>query len=515
MRQQSLTLATCLILCLSPVVLGQARGAPSTPNTSASTLANPQQPVTIQLVQPPTPARTGIETYAPYIVAFVGLLGVFATAVYTIYRGKLDARYAYASEMLKFRVRQVEEFYAPALLHIEQSRIVYEKLKWTLRRERPDIRLEEFRLLDYIYEFKHNNTPMQPLVDEILAIGSALTKLLSEHSGLIDGGVNDTFIDYQGHFKILKAAGEQQLGAEHSEGWHEMGYYTRLLNREIREGYKAVLAHLDNYATASDKVIGKLLGRKIETEKFRLQLMDNLRFYERQAKSYAAKFDKFDLSAIRDRFVEEIEKTRGLRPQAFANGQIKILDAGCGTGRDAYEFIRRGYVVTAIDASPAMLRICRNKISDAAENAQNDAMKDAASRSVCLEKTFDEIAFRSEFDGVWAAASLLHVPSQQMKDTIATLIRASKPDGILYMSLKYGAGEHEYDARSYSYYGRRRVVSLLRKILGATISDIWLTDPNGNNLSVSKQRRAWLLELCGRYDRTIWLNVLVQRKRRS
>src|SRR5437868_15055787 len=192
------------VVCLWCSLVVLSRGQ-QTPNSGRVTAPMPQQntPITIQLVQPQAAATTTSETWALYSVPLVSLLVVGITAFYTIYRGKLDARYAYASEMLSFRVRQVEDFYAPAVIHIEQSRIVYEKLKWTLRRERPDIPLEDFRLLDYIYEFKHSTTPMQPLVAEILAIGETLTKLISEHSGLIEGGVSETFIEYQGHFKIL------------------------------------------------------------------------------------------------------------------------------------------------------------------------------------------------------------------------------------------------------------------------------------------------------------------------
>lgn len=147
----------------------------------------------------------------------------------------LPARYTYASEMLKFRVRQVKDFYAPALMHIEQSRSVYVKLKWTLERARPEIRLDDFRLLAYIYEFKHSDTPMQPLVNEILAIGSSLTKLLIKHSGLIEGGVTETssiirpLYDFESH----RGPG---LRLRTFPGLARTWVYTHLLNRAIREG---------------------------------------------------------------------------------------------------------------------------------------------------------------------------------------------------------------------------------------------------------------------------------------
>jgi SAM-dependent methyltransferase len=490
--------------------------APSVTETNLRAKAQPT-PITVQLVQPPTqpqnPTLEAVQAYAPYVAAFLALLGVFGTAIYTLYRGRMDARYAYASEILKFRLRQIQEFYAPARLHIEQSRIVYEKLRWTLKQERKDIALDGFRLLDHIHEFK-TDPKLKPLIDRILAIGQQLTTLISQGSGLIEGGITPTFVEYQGHFDILNAASEQELSKEQREGWHELGYYPRMLNREILEGYKEILKHLGNYANAGDQIICQLLKQKaVETGKYRRQLIENLKVYEGRARDYATRFDTFDLSAIRQRFIDEVESTRNARPQAFANGMIKILDVGCGTGRDTYEFLKNGYAVTAIDASPAMLRECRRKFGDALDKCENEKMKRAARTSLCVEMTFDEIGFRNEFDGVWAAASLLHVPSQEMEESLRKLIQALKPNGILFMSFKYGRGEHQYDARFYSYYGRKEIRALLKRIPSADEIEVWLSDAEGKNLPLRKQSWAWKLEFIRRYDRSRWLNVLARRKR--
>ncbi len=425
----------------------------------------------------------------------------------------MDARYAYASEILKFRLRQIQEFYAPALVHIEQSRVVYEKLRWTIKQERKDIPLDGFRLLDHIYQFE-GDPKLNPLVDRILAIGKNLTTLISQKAGLIEGGITSTFIEYQGHFEILNAAREQESSKEEKEGWHELGYYPRILNREIIEGYKVVFAHLENCAKAGDQIMYRLLGQKTgQIGEYRRQLVENLQFYERHAKDYATKFDTFDLSGIRKRFIDQIEKTRNQRPQTVTNGRTQILDVGCGTGRDAYEFVKKGYAVTAIDPSPAMLRMCRRKLNDAFDEPENAGMKEAAHASSFFEKTFDEIGFRNQFDGVWAAASLLHVPSQQMEGVLRKLIQALKPNGILFMSFKHGCGEHEYDARYYSYYSRKQLRFFLKRIQGAYELEVWLSNAEGKNLSPKEQSQAWALEFINHYDRTRWLNVLVTRER--
>ncbi len=202
------------------------------------------------------------KAIAPVAAAFIAVGGVALTAYFTLRRGILDARYQYAAEMLRFRLRQVQEFYAPALLLVEQSAMVYEKLKWTITKEIRDFDVADFGLLDHIAEFNKNDK-LRPLVSSIMQIGDHLTKLISEKSGLIEGGLTATFIQYQAHYSILKAASESGHAGPTHEGWREeFGYYPRSLNHEIREGYKVVLTHLENYATAGDKIVSRLLGQK-------------------------------------------------------------------------------------------------------------------------------------------------------------------------------------------------------------------------------------------------------------
>lgn len=480
-------------------------------NTTAPT---PPNTITIQLVQPAEQPKNAfwevVKAVAPYVAATIAFVGI----LFALYQARMGARYTYASEILKFRLRQIQEFYSPALLLIEQSRIVYEKLLWTIAKEKQGFPLDGFRLLDYMFSFKKDEK-LKPLIGHILETGKKLTKLINDKSGLIEGGLTPTFIEYQAHFAILNAASEQELTPNQKEGWHEFGYYPRMLNREIREGFKLVSAHLENYATAGDKTIFRLLGQKpVEIGKYRRQLLENLAFYETHASAYAVKNDKFDMSVFRQHFIGEIKKTREARLATFSDDMVRILDAGCGTGRDTYEFLKNGYMVAAIDASPAMLRECRRKVRKARSEPENKEMERAAEASEkrCLEMTFDEIRFRNEFDGVWAAASLLHVPAQQMEENVRKLIQALKPNGVLFMSFKYGHGEQKYGQRFYTCYSRKGIRAILTRISGTEEISVWLSDANGTDLSADKQKRAWKLELLGYYDQSFWLNVMIRRQ---
>ena len=48
---------------------------------------------------------------------------------------------------------------------------------------------------------------------------------------------------------------------------------------------------------------------------------------------------------------------------------------------------------------------------------------------------------QNEFDGVWAYASLLHVPRKEIDDVLERIILALRPEGICYLSSKEGDGE--------------------------------------------------------------------------
>src|SRR4029079_479759 len=71
----------------------------------------------------------------------------------------------------------------------------------------------------------------------------------------------------------------------------------------------------------------------------------------------------------------------------------QILDAGCGSGRDTKAFAERGYAVTAFDATPEMAELAR------AFSGQPERVL-----------RFQEMNYQEEFGGIWACASLLHVP---------------------------------------------------------------------------------------------------------
>ena len=110
-----------------------------------------------------------------------------------------------------------------------------------------------------------------------------------------------------------------------------------------------------------------------------------------------------------------------------------MLDAGCGSGRDALYFHQLGYRVTAFDGSEAIVALARQKTGLPVRH-----------------QSFAEVVDVNAFDGIWACASLLHLPEAEVPDAIGRLWQALKPGGALYMSFKAGAGERESNGRHFT-----------------------------------------------------------------
>ncbi len=146
-----------------------------------------------------------------------------------------------------------------------------------------------------------------------------------------------------------------------------------------------------------------------------------IEYYDRNAEAFCRSTREADMSDCRSRFLKYL-------PEG-----AQILDAGCGSGRDAKAFREAGYRVTAMDASAG---ICR------------EAGRLLGQEVLCL--SFEQMEFEAQFDGIWACASLLHVPEEQMEEVFRRLGRALRDPGILYVSFKYGTRERRSEGRLFN-----------------------------------------------------------------
>jgi SAM-dependent methyltransferase len=122
----------------------------------------------------------------------------------------------------------------------------------------------------------------------------------------------------------------------------------------------------------------------------------------------------------------------------------RILDAGCGSGRDSLYFLNASYQVVAFDASQEMVKLSTKLIGQPVRLME-----------------FQKMNFVNEFDGIWACASLLHVPRVEMHNVFRRLTIALKPNGIIYASFKYGDKEEHRNGRYFNGYDEYSFEKLL------------------------------------------------------
>ena len=175
------------------------------------------------------------------------------------------------------------------------------------------------------------------------------------------------------------------------------------------------------------------------------------RYYRDRALAYSKATLGVDMSKIYDRFLGYLPKP------------ARILDAGSGSGRDTLAFKKLGYDVDAFDASPELCAL----------SIERTGVPTRLLR-------FQEFDSEPLYDGVWACASLLHVPARELSEVFRRLIRGLKPRGAFYSSFKYGLEErYSEDGRFFLDMDSARLHALISCISNASISEIWFSHGEG------------------------------------
>ena len=197
-----------------------------------------------------------------------------------------------------------------------------------------------------------------------------------------------------------------------------------------------------------------------------MQIFENtINYYNSKSEKYTNTTQTVDFEVTQKRFL------RKLQPAS------RILDFGCGSGRDTKYFLSQGYTVDAIDGSEEMCKI-------AAEYTGIPVK----------QMLFQQLDEREKYDGIWACASILHLPLQDLESILHKMSRALKPSGIIYTSFKYGTFEGERNGRYFTDMIEETFAVLLKRIPTLTLEEQW----------ISSDVRP------GRGDEK-WLNLLLQK----
>lgn len=113
-----------------------------------------------------------------------------------------------------------------------------------------------------------------------------------------------------------------------------------------------------------------------------------------------------------------------------------VLDLGCGPGRDLAAFRALGHQPVGLEGSPALAAMAREH--SGCEVWEQDFL--------ALELPADR------FDGIFANASLFHVPSGELPRVLSELHAALSPDGVLFTSNPRGNNEEGWNRGRYGAY---------------------------------------------------------------
>lgn len=175
-------------------------------------------------------------------------------------------------------------------------------------------------------------------------------------------------------------------------------------------------------------------------------MTSTLDYYNKNARDFAASTVAVDFASVQERFL------------ALLPDGAKILDFGCGSGRDAKYFLDRGYAVEATDGS---VELCRIASEHAGIPVRNEL--------------FCELSDVNVYDGVWACSSILHMPKADLPSILGKMARALHSDGIVYTSFKYGDFEGERNGRFFSDFTEESFLHMLSDVKGLFMEDFWVT----------------------------------------
>jgi superfamily II DNA or RNA helicase/SAM-dependent methyltransferase len=169
-------------------------------------------------------------------------------------------------------------------------------------------------------------------------------------------------------------------------------------------------------------------------------------YYDDNAESFFQSTVNVDMSPLHGKFLQHVGE-RGT-----------ILDAGCGSARDAKAFKDQGYQVEAFDASAQLAKLAAKHLEQGVPT-----------------RTFLDVKEVAIYDGIWACASLLHLPQAEVPKALAKLWTALKPNGVLYVSFKLGEGERAHGGRHFTDVTEGQLAQWMGDQQGLSHTEIWLT----------------------------------------
>jgi len=174
--------------------------------------------------------------------------------------------------------------------------------------------------------------------------------------------------------------------------------------------------------------------------------MKTIDYYNQYADEFAQATLHVDMESLYQPFLAELPEC------------ARILDVGCGSGRDTLAFKNRGYQVDAIDYSEVLVERATQLTGISVQ-----------------QQSFYEIEVQDIYDGVWACASLLHCDRNRLPEVLKRIDAALRHGGVCYMSFKYGTTDRVKDGRAFTDLDEEQAQELLDQLNGVRVLKHWIT----------------------------------------
>lgn len=171
-----------------------------------------------------------------------------------------------------------------------------------------------------------------------------------------------------------------------------------------------------------------------------------INYYNQNASDFVSGTVNVDFTATQNKFLNQLPEN------------ARILDFGCGSGRDTRYFLEQGYQVDAIDGSEELCRLASQYTGIPVKHMY-----------------FQELDVEDTYDGIWACSSILHLSKEELLPVMKKMVVALKRNGIIYTSFKCSEFEGERNGRYFTDFTMETFREFVAPIEELSITEFWIT----------------------------------------